>query len=154
MFCALYFSAAELMSFGHLGTAIWHRSTIICGVPSKISVTTIDILKNNIPEAIGEYCMHPIDNVLKNWTDRVGYCMASQDNHLNEIIFALLTGRIVLSNKKGHFIKYSVVFLKHFPKKNRYLVSYVRSFAIGWSIFYFLWFTHLVKEIYWIFSKL
>ena len=43
--CALFLnialSAAELMSFGHLGAAIWHRWTIICGVPSKISVTPI-----------------------------------------------------------------------------------------------------------------
>ena len=43
MFCALFLkialSAAELMSFGHLGAAIWHRWTISCGVPSKISVT-------------------------------------------------------------------------------------------------------------------
>ena len=42
----------------------------------------IDALKDNI-------CiqLHTIDKVLKNWTDRVGYCMASQGNHLNEIIF-------------------------------------------------------------------
>ena len=32
-------SAAELMSLGHLGVAIWHHWTIICGVPSNISVT-------------------------------------------------------------------------------------------------------------------
>ena len=32
---------------------------------------TFDALKDNIREAIGD-----IDNVLKNWTDRVGYCMA------------------------------------------------------------------------------
>ena len=31
--------------------------------------------------------LHTIDNVLKNWTDRVGYCMASRGSHLNEIIF-------------------------------------------------------------------
>ena len=31
-------SAAELMSFGYLGAAILHRWTIICGLPSKISV--------------------------------------------------------------------------------------------------------------------
>ena len=30
--------------------------------------------------------LHTIDNVLKNWTDRVGYCMTSRDSHLNEII--------------------------------------------------------------------
>ena len=28
-----------------------------------------------------------IDNVLKNWTDRVGYCKASRGSYLNEIIF-------------------------------------------------------------------
>ena len=43
MFCALFLkiasSTAELMSFGHLGAVIWHRWTIICGVPSKMSVT-------------------------------------------------------------------------------------------------------------------
>ena len=43
MFCDLFLkislSAAELMAFGHLVSAIWHRWTIICGVPSRISVT-------------------------------------------------------------------------------------------------------------------
>ena len=34
---------------------------------------TIDALKDNICEAIGEIQLHTIDNVLKNWTDRVGY---------------------------------------------------------------------------------
>ena len=34
---------------------------------------TIDALKDNIREAIGEIQMHTIYNVLKNWTDRVGY---------------------------------------------------------------------------------
>ena len=34
---------------------------------------TINALKDNIREAIGEIQMHTIDNVLKNWTDRVGY---------------------------------------------------------------------------------
>ena len=48
---------------------------------------TIGALKDNIPEAIDEIQLHTIDNVLKNWTDRVIYCMASRDRHLNEIIF-------------------------------------------------------------------
>ena len=48
---------------------------------------TIDALKGNIREAIGEIQLHTIDSVLKNWTDRVGYCMASGGSHLNEIIF-------------------------------------------------------------------
>ena len=48
---------------------------------------TIDALKDNIREAIGKIQPHTIDNVLKNWTDRVGYCLASRGSHLNEIIF-------------------------------------------------------------------
>ena len=67
---------------GHLGAAIWHRWTILCGVPSKI-----DAFKDNIREAIGEIQLHTIDNVLISWTDRVGCCMASRGSHLNEIIF-------------------------------------------------------------------
>ena len=38
----------------------------------------IGALKDNVREAIGEIQLHTIDNVLENWTDRVGYCMASQ----------------------------------------------------------------------------
>ena len=48
---------------------------------------TIDALKDNIHEAIYEIKLHTIDNVLKNWTDRVGYGRASRGSHLNEIIF-------------------------------------------------------------------
>ena len=48
---------------------------------------TIDALKDNIREVIGELQLHTIDNVLKNWTGRVGYSMASRGSHLNEIIF-------------------------------------------------------------------
>ena len=48
---------------------------------------TIDALKENIREAIGEIQLHTIDNVLKNWNDRVGYCMGSRGTHLNETIF-------------------------------------------------------------------
>ena len=48
---------------------------------------TIDALKDNIREAIGEIQLQTINNVLTNWTDRVGYCKASQGSHLKEIIF-------------------------------------------------------------------
>ena len=48
---------------------------------------TVDDLKGNIREAIGEIHVHTIDNLLKNWTDRVCYCMARRGSHLNEIIF-------------------------------------------------------------------
>ena len=92
VFLKIALSAAELMSSDHLEAVIWFRWTIICGVPSKTSVTltsqeTIDFLKDNICDAIGEIQLHTIDNELKNWTDCVGYCMASWGSHLNEIIF-------------------------------------------------------------------
>ena len=48
---------------------------------------TIEALKDNMRQAIGEIQLRTIDNVLENWTDRVGYCMASRESHLNEIIF-------------------------------------------------------------------
>ena len=41
---------------------------------------------HNICEAIGEIQLYTIHNMLKKWTDRVGYCMASQGSHLNELI--------------------------------------------------------------------
>ena len=47
---------------------------------------TIDALKDNICEAIGEIQPYTIDNVFKNWIDRVGYCMASRGSYLNEIL--------------------------------------------------------------------
>ena len=47
---------------------------------------TIDTLKYNIREAIGEIQLHKIDNVLANWADRVGYRMASRGSHFNQII--------------------------------------------------------------------
>ena len=48
---------------------------------------TIDALKDNIREAIGEVQLHTIDNAFKNWSDREGYCMATRGSRLNEIIF-------------------------------------------------------------------
>ena len=39
---------------------------------------TIDALKENIREGIGEIQLYTIDNGLKNWTDRVGSCRASR----------------------------------------------------------------------------
>ena len=38
-FLKIALSAAELILFGHLPAAIWHRWTIIFGVPSKISIS-------------------------------------------------------------------------------------------------------------------
>ena len=67
---------------------------------------TIDALKDNIREAIDGIQLHTIDNVLKNWIDRVDYCMASQPRQPFEwSYFPLLTGRTALSNKKQKFQK-------------------------------------------------
>ena len=48
---------------------------------------TIGALKNNIRDAIGEIHLHTIDNVFKNWNDRVGYCMASRGSHVKDCTF-------------------------------------------------------------------
>ena len=92
MFCGLFLkialSAAELMSFGHLGDAICHR--LWGAVKDKCNADKTETncsLKDNFREANGEIQLNTIDNVLKNWTDRVGYCMASRGSHLNEIVF-------------------------------------------------------------------
>ena len=47
----------------------------------------IDALKDNIREAIDKKQLHSIDIKLKNWIDRVAYCLAYRGSHLNEIIF-------------------------------------------------------------------
>ena len=49
---------------------------------------TIDVLNDNIREAIGKIQLHTIDNVFKNSTDRVGYCMASRLSHFFFFFFA------------------------------------------------------------------
>ena len=48
---------------------------------------TIDVLKDIIREAIDKIQLHTTDNMVKNFIDRVGFCMASRGSHLNEIIF-------------------------------------------------------------------
>ena len=50
-----------------------------------IKTATIDALKDNIREVIGEIQLHTID-MLKNWSDRVGYCIIKRGSHLNKII--------------------------------------------------------------------
>ena len=63
---------------------------------------TIDGLKDNIREAFGKIQLHTVDNVLKNWSERVGYCMTSRGSQ---------TEKIVLSNNKKRNLK------KAFSKK-------------------------------------
>ncbi len=48
---------------------------------------TIDALKHEIEVAIHEIGAQTIENVLKNWVDRMAYCKASRGSHLNDIIF-------------------------------------------------------------------
>ena len=88
-------SAANLMSFGHLGAdtdmTLLDYYLLWGAVKDKDCYAdkpkTIDALKEYIREAIGEIQLHTIDKVLKNVIDRVGYCMASRGSHWNEIIF-------------------------------------------------------------------
>ena len=58
------------------------------------------------------------------------------------IYFPLLSGRIVLSNKKWNFRKYSVFFLKQFPKKKKLFggpcISAVKNYIVI-----------LAKGLYW-----
>ena len=48
---------------------------------------TIQELKHEIKVAIDEIRAHTVENVLKNWVDRIEYCAASRGSHLNEIVF-------------------------------------------------------------------
>ena len=66
MFCALFLkialSAAELMSFGHLRAAIDGAVKDSCYADKP---ETIEALKDNIGEAIGEIQLHTIENAFK-----------------------------------------------------------------------------------------
>ena len=59
----------------------------------------------------------------------LSYCMASRGSHLQKNYFPLLTGRIILSNKKKKFEKLFSIFLKHFQKK-----LFTGSVMIGWLV--------------------
>lgn len=48
---------------------------------------TIQDLKHEIQVAIDDIRPETIENVLKNWVDRIGYCQASRGGHLTEIVF-------------------------------------------------------------------
>ena len=43
-------------------------------VTDKCYADKPEIIKDHIREATGDIQLHTIDNVLKNWADRVGYC--------------------------------------------------------------------------------
>ena len=87
LFLKIALSAAELITFGHLGAVIWYLWGAVKDKCCADKPETIAALKENIREAIGEIQLPTIDNVLTNCIDRVGYCMASRGSHLNEIIF-------------------------------------------------------------------
>ena len=81
--------------FSHRANVVWPPRSCdlapldyyLWGAVKDKCYAAIDALKFNISEAIGEIQLHTITNVLKNLTDRVGYCMASRGSHLNEIMF-------------------------------------------------------------------
>ena len=63
------------MSVGHIGDLtpldyyLWGAVNDKCYADNT---ETIEALKNNIREVIGEIQLHAIDNLLKNWTDADG----------------------------------------------------------------------------------
>ena len=63
---------------------------------------TINALKDNIREAIGEIQLPIIDNVLKNCTDHVGYCMAAKS--------AIWMKLFSIINRKNSTFKYKKKF--------------------------------------------
>ena len=75
--------ATSELRFDTVGLYLWAAVKDKCYADKP---ETIDALKDNIREASGEIQLNTIRNVLKNWTDRLGYCMASRCSHLNEII--------------------------------------------------------------------
>jgi len=70
---------------------------------------TIQELKHEIKVAIDEIRAHTVENILKNWVDRMEYCAVSRGSHLNEIISCLMA-MYYFSNKAINFEKYSCVF--------------------------------------------
>ena len=48
---------------------------------------TIEALKHEIEVAIEEIRPEKIENVLKNWIDRMRYCRGSRVSHINDIVF-------------------------------------------------------------------
>ena len=76
-----------------------------------------DALKDNIREVIGEIQLHTIDNVLKNCSDHLGYCLGSWGSYFNEIIFHYLPEGCTFEYKKKFKKIFGSFFLKHFQKK-------------------------------------
>ena len=60
----------------------------------------IDALKDNIREAIGVIQLHTIDNVLKNWTDRVRLLHGHAQQSFESNYIPLSIGGIIVSNNK------------------------------------------------------
>ena len=48
---------------------------------------TIEALQHEIEVAIHGIDAQTIENVLKIWVDRMGYCKASRGSHLNDVVF-------------------------------------------------------------------
>ena len=60
---------------------------------------TIEALKHEIEVAIHGIEVQTIENILKNWVDRMGYCKASRGSHLNDVVFHSYIERFNLSNE-------------------------------------------------------
>ena len=80
------------MSIGRLGAVIWAPLDYFLwgAVKNKCYANhsdTIEALKHEIEFAIYGIEAQTIENVLKNWLDRMEYCKASRGSHLNNAMF-------------------------------------------------------------------
>ena len=48
---------------------------------------TIEAFEHKIEVAIHGIEAQTIENVLKNWVDRMGHCKASRVSHINDVVF-------------------------------------------------------------------
>ena len=88
---------------------------------------TIAALKNNIREAICKIQLYTIDNVLKNWTDRVGYCISSRGSNLNKF-FSIINRKDCTFKQKTCEKKIEKLsnFLSIFKKKKLFDGSFIK----------------------------
>ena len=79
---------------------------------------TINALKDNIREAIGEIQLHTIDNKLKNWTDRVTTAWPAELAIWNKFFF-IINRKNCTFKSKMKFEKIFSSFFKVFSKKEK-----------------------------------
>ena len=99
-----------------LGSYLWGAVKDKCYADKP---ETIDFLRTIFVKPLLKYSCTQSAMCLKIWPIVLLHGQPRQPFEWN--YFPLLTGRIILSNKKSNLRKYSVFFFKHFPKKKMVL---------------------------------